>query len=243
MATEAVDALDPTLARTGERAERNLVVLHHDVAPDGTLGPGQIEMGPVVPEVVARFLSCDAKVQVLTYRQGRLVGINPAERTPNRATRRYLARRDQGCTHPLCTQRRWLHAHHIVHWTDNGPTEPANLLLLCPQHHRALHHGEFRIDGNPETGTLRFLDPFGTPIQPPDTNPPSGPAPPGSPPSGSDPPSAPPPGGASPPATDPPGVAPPPGTDLPRSAPPCDGPSPFTPPLAERLPSDSFTWN
>jgi hypothetical protein len=252
--------LDPTLARTGERSERNLVVLHHDVEPGGALGPGQIEMGPVVPEVVARFLSCDAKVQVLTYRLGRLVGINPAERTPNRATRRYLARRDQGCTHPLCAQRRWLHAHHIVHWADNGVTEPANLILLCPRHHRALHHGEFSIDGNPETGTLRFLDPFGTPIQPPDTQPPPDKPPPGppggqppggvspgSPPSGSDPPSAPPPGGASPLATGPPGSAPPGtaprGTDPPGDAPRCDQPSPFTPPLAERLPSDSFTWN
>ena len=68
----------------------------------------------------------------MTYRLGRLIGINPAERTPNRATRRYLARRDQGCTHPLCTQKLWLHAHHITHWTDDGPTSPENLTLLCP---------------------------------------------------------------------------------------------------------------
>jgi len=138
-------------------------------------------------------------VQVMSYRLGRLVGINPLERTPNRATRRYLARRDQGCTHPLCSQRRWLHAHHIVHWTDNGLTVPANLLLLCPYHHRALHQDEFSIEGDPEAGTVRFLDRFGTHIQPPGTDPPD------------------------------------------RS--PGDGPSPYTPPLAERLRSDSFTWN
>jgi hypothetical protein len=169
------------------------------------------------------------------------VGINPADRTPNRATRRYLARRDQGCTHPLCTQRRWLHAHHIVHWTDNGPTEPANLLLLCPQHHRALHHGEFRIEGDPEAGTVRFLDPFDRPIQPPDTSPP-----------GTDPPGGAPPGGAGP-RTDPscgaspggpsPGGVPRGGAPPPEEPPPGPEPSPFTPPLAESLPSDSFTWN
>ncbi len=132
MASEATDALDPALARTGHRDERNTVVLHHDVDPHGALGPGQLEHGPTVPDSVARFLSCDARVQVMTYRQGRLIGINPAERTPNRATRRYLARRDQGCTHPLCTQKLWLHAHHIKHWTDDGPTSPENLTLLCP---------------------------------------------------------------------------------------------------------------
>jgi hypothetical protein len=104
----------------------------------------------------------------MTYRLGQLVGINPAERTPNRALRRYLARRDQGCTHPLCTQKLWLHAHHIQHWTDNGPTLPRNLVLLCPTHHRALHHGQFSIEGDPENGTLAFHDPWGTPITPPD---------------------------------------------------------------------------
>lgn len=209
MAAEAADALDPTLARSGQRGDRNLVVLHHDIGPDGTAGPGQLEMGSVLPDAIARFLSCDARVQVMTYRLGQLVGINPAERTPNRATRRYLARRDQGCTHPLCSQRRWLHAHHIVHWADNGATTPANLLLLCPFHHRALHHGAFSIEGDPEAGTVRFLDRFGRPITPP--------------------------------GLDPPGDARPP--DRPPDHPPSPGQSPFTPPLAERLRSDSFTWN
>jgi len=148
---------------------------------------------------------------VMTYRMGQIIGINPTERTPNRATRRYLARRDQGCTHPLCTQRLWLHAHHIRHWTDGGPTLPANLTLLCPVHHRALHLGEFSIEGDPEAGTLRFLDRFGHPIAPPRLDPPPGTGPPhGHPPGG--------------------GTPPPP-------------PSPYTPPLAERLPSDSFAWN
>ena len=173
MASEAADALDPTLARSGQRGDRNLVVLHHDIDPHGTPGPGQLELGPVVPDPVARYLACDATVQVLTYRLGQLVGINPTERTPNRATRRYLARRDQGCTHPLCAQRRWLHAHHIVHWQHGGSTLPENLVLLCPTHHRALHHGEFSIHGNPEAGTLRFHDRWGQPIAPPALDPPA----------------------------------------------------------------------
>jgi hypothetical protein len=173
MATEATDALDATRARTGQPGDRTLIVLHHDLGPDGALGPAQLELGAVLPDTVARFLSCDARVQVLTYRLGQLVGINPTERTPNRATRRHLARRDQGCTHPLCIRRRWLHAHHIRHWEDGGATIPSNLVLLCPQHHRALHHGEFRIDGDPEAGTLRFLDRHGIPIEPPGLDPPA----------------------------------------------------------------------
>ena len=200
MARAATDALDATLQRTGQPGDRHHVVLHHDVDPDGTLGAGQLEFGAVVPDAIARYLACDATVQVYTYRLGQLVGIHPAQRTPNRALRRYLARRDQGCVQPLCPQRRWLHAHHIVHWEDGGPTVAANLVLLCPYHHRALHTGEFRIVGDPEAGTLRFLDRFGRPIGPPPPRPPGDP-------------------------------------------PPGDPPNAYTPPLAERLPFHSFTWN
>ena len=120
MATEATDALDRTLQRTGSPGDRHQIVLHHDVDPDGNLGTGQLHLGPVVPDPVARYLACDAQVMVATYRIGQLIGIHPTVRAPNRAMRRALERRDQGCVHPLCTQRRWLHAHHIQHWRDGG---------------------------------------------------------------------------------------------------------------------------
>ncbi len=178
MASEAADALDSTFRRTGTRGERNTVVLHIDVDQHGDVGPAQLENGPVLPDPVARYLSCDAQVQVMAHRLGQLVGIHPTHRTPDRAMRRYLARRDQGCTHPLCTQRLWLHAHHLVFWEHGGLTEPHNLVLLCPSHHRALHHGEFSIDGNPEARTLRFLDRFGQAIAPPGLDPPPGTRPP-----------------------------------------------------------------
>ncbi len=43
-----------------------------------------------------------------------------------------------------------------------------NLVCLCPTHHRQLHHGELTISGDPETGTLRFYDARGRPIEPPE---------------------------------------------------------------------------
>lgn len=99
---------------------------------------------------------------------GRLLGIIPAERTANPRLRRYLEDRDGGCVHPLCQQRRNLHAHHIWHWEDGGPTVPSNLVTLCRRHHRALHQGDWSIAGDPEAGTLRFRDAHGRPIEPPD---------------------------------------------------------------------------
>jgi hypothetical protein len=72
-----------------------------------------------------------------------------------------------------------------------------------------LHLGAFSIEGDPEAGTLRFLDPFGHPIEPPRLDPPPG---------------------SGPPEDRPPGDPPSP-------------PSPYTPPLAERLTADTFAWN
>jgi hypothetical protein len=167
LASEATDALDPTLARTGHRGERHKVVLHHDVDPDGTLGPGQLHLGAVVPDTVARYLGCDAEVMVAAYRAGQLLGITPTTRTVPRHLRRVIERRDQGCAHPLCGQTRWLHVHHLVFWHQGGRTVPSNLVCLCPTHHRELHEGLLSIDGDPDQGTLRFLDRRGTPIEPP----------------------------------------------------------------------------
>lgn len=171
LSSEACDALDPTFQRTGYRGERNQIVLHHDVDPGGRFGPGQLHLGPVVPDALARYLGCDAQVVVVAYRHGELLGITPTDRTPSRKVRRYLERRDQGCTHPLCSQRRWLQAHHLRHWEDGGPTEAWNLVMICSRHHNELHQGQFTIEGNPEDGTLRFLDSYGRPIEPPGTGP------------------------------------------------------------------------
>jgi hypothetical protein len=172
LAAEGLDSLDPTLARSGRRGERTKVVLHHDIDPHGVLGPGQLHLGAVIPDTVARFMACDAEVVVASYLAGQLIGIHPTERTVNRHLRRAIERRDQGCAHPLCTQARWLHVHHILHWAQRGLTIPSNLVCLCPTHHRQLHHGELTIDGNPEAGTLRFHDAQGRPIEPPDPGPP-----------------------------------------------------------------------
>jgi hypothetical protein len=53
--------------------------------------------------------------------------------------------RDGGCRFPGCTERRYVEAHHVVHWIDGGPTDLANLLLLCWRHHHAVHEGGFRM--------------------------------------------------------------------------------------------------
>jgi len=61
---------------------------------------------------------------------------------------------------PGCGRAHFLHAHHIVHWADGGPTDPDNLVMLCTTHHRVLHKRHWRILGDPH-GPLTFLRPDG----------------------------------------------------------------------------------
>ena len=61
--------------------------------------------------------------------------------------RRALLSRDRMCRFPGCGRTRQLVVHHIQHWAEGGPTEPANLVLLCRAHHRAVHEGGCRLEG------------------------------------------------------------------------------------------------
>src|SRR5215207_864250 len=95
--------------------DRNKVILHVDIEPDG-MGAGQLHLGSTVPEPLRRYLCCDADILAALYQAGHLIGITPTVRTVNRNLRRVIERRDQGCTHPLCAQKRWLHIHHLEFW-------------------------------------------------------------------------------------------------------------------------------
>ncbi|HEY6708632.1 MAG TPA: HNH endonuclease signature motif containing protein [Actinomycetota bacterium] len=68
----------------------------------------------------------------------------PAQRTA-------LAVRDGGCVFPGCSRPlAWCEAHHLWHWLHGGPTDLANMALLCRAHHRAVHEGGWRLQRQPD---------------------------------------------------------------------------------------------
>jgi hypothetical protein len=70
--------------------------------------------------------------------------VQPAQRTA-------LAVRDGGCVYPGCDRPLgWCEAHHLRHWLHGGPTDLANLALLCRAHHRAVHEGGWRLARGPD---------------------------------------------------------------------------------------------
>jgi Domain of unknown function (DUF222) len=67
------------------------------------------------------------------------------------AQRAALAVRDGGCVFPGCDRPLgWCDAHHLWHWIDGGPTDLANLAMVCRAHHRAVHEGGWQLTRGPD---------------------------------------------------------------------------------------------
>ncbi|MEZ0358062.1 HNH endonuclease signature motif containing protein [Mycobacterium sp. SA01] len=123
--------------------QRTTVVVHLDVDKR----TGELHLGPLLSDGDRHYLTCDATCEAWFERDGQPIGAGRTTRTINRRLRRALEHRDTTCAVPGCSATRGLHAHHIQHWENGGPTELHNLVLLCPFHHRAHHHGDITITG------------------------------------------------------------------------------------------------
>jgi hypothetical protein len=118
----------------------------------------------LAPDSVRR-LACDGRIEWVLESGGRPVGIGRRGRTVPSQLLRVLRHRDgAACRFPGCERRRWLKAHHLVHWARGGATDLDNLVLLCHAHHRLLHEGGWRTSGHPARD-LRFHDPGGRPVR------------------------------------------------------------------------------
>ncbi|KGI66299.1 HNH endonuclease [Mycolicibacterium rufum] len=130
--------------------QRTTVVVHVD-AKDAV---ASLHLGPMLDDADRRYLTCDATCEAWFHRDGRLIGAGRTTRTVNRRLRRALEYRDRTCVVPGCGATLGLHAHHLVHWEEGGPTELWNLALVCPYHHRAHHRGIITITGPADALTV-----------------------------------------------------------------------------------------
>jgi hypothetical protein len=126
------------------------VVVHVDVNQRAA----SLHLGPLLTDSERRYLLCDATCEVWFERDGQPIGAGRATRVINRRLRRALEHRHSTCAVPGCGATRGLHAHHIRHWEDGGPTELDNLVLVCPYHHRLHHRGVITIAGPAHTLTV-----------------------------------------------------------------------------------------
>lgn len=125
-------------------------------------GGEQTLAGHRVAPAIARRWACDIRASVMLEHEGHPADSGRDSRTVNRRLRRALHRRDHGqCRFPGCGAGSWLHAHHVVHWVDGGPTTLDNLVSLCGFHHHLVHEGEWSVALS--DGAIIWSGPDGTP--------------------------------------------------------------------------------
>jgi hypothetical protein len=86
-------------------------------------------------------LACDCKLsRIITDGHSQILDVGRATRVVSPAIWNALVARDKHCQWAGCTMPPgFCEAHHIVYWTNGGPTNLANLKLLCWYHHRQTH--------------------------------------------------------------------------------------------------------
>ncbi len=143
---------------------RPTMVVHVDfgwLSGSSEKGIGQIPGTGSVSRQVARRLACDANIVFsLDGHDGSILDQKRLRRSPTRAQRMEIARRDGGCRFPSCSFVDFTEVHHIRPWEKGGETNQSNLLTLCDRHHRAVHELGWSVEGDAE-GLMTFTGPHG----------------------------------------------------------------------------------
>lgn len=118
--------------------------------------------GDPLPVATVQRLCCEAAITTVVIDPDGTTTRIYEERTANRRQRRALAAIYATCAHPDCqvpfSQCR---IHHIVWWTNGGPTVLANMIPVCETHHHLLHEGGWSLEIDPDR-TVRWKRPDGT---------------------------------------------------------------------------------
>ncbi|MBP1160233.1 HNH endonuclease signature motif containing protein [Rhodococcus sp. PvR099] len=145
---------------------------HHERGHRGRRrGPAWMPwLGPISLDLAAQ-ISCDADITPITMNaDGNPIDVGRTTRLIPRKLRRALNARDCGCAFPGCGRpAAWTEGHHIQHWSNGGPTNLSNLVLLCRFHHTTIHRGDWTVhisktDGHPWFTPPRWIDPRRQPM-------------------------------------------------------------------------------
>jgi hypothetical protein len=148
--------------QAGERAHVMVAISLDDLKT----GIGKALLGDTgtISAAEARLHACDCMViPAVLGSHSEPLDVGRLRRLVPPGIRRALYLRDRGCAFPGCHRPpRHCQGHHIRHWSEGGPTELGNLVLMCAHHHRLLHRSgwEVRIaaDGLPEFLPPVWLD-------------------------------------------------------------------------------------
>lgn len=145
--------------------ERHQVVVHVDASALAQAKEGRCELddGPRVCADTARRLACDGSLVGMVEGSDGTLDVGRRTRAIPPSIRRALEAKEPCCQFPGCGNRKWVDAHHIVHWANGGKTKLDNLARLCSHHHRLVHEGGFSVARRGD-GELVVRRPDGRPV-------------------------------------------------------------------------------
>ncbi|MGB7859196.1 MAG: HNH endonuclease [Acidimicrobiia bacterium] len=118
----------------------------------------EVENGTAIGPGILDKIACVGSLEVIKVRDGEPLSIGRRSRVISKRLRRFVMHRDGGCTAEGCSSRYRLQPHHIVPWSEGGPTDADNLTTLCWFHHHVVVHGwGYQIDPKLGAGRIRFL--------------------------------------------------------------------------------------
>jgi hypothetical protein len=126
---------------------------------------GSLALGGTPSPEALRRMCCDAGViPAVLGGSGQPLDIGRRNRGIPESIRRAVQIRDRGCAHPGCDRpASWSEIHHVIAWSDGGPTSTDNCVMLCRVHHREVHTTGWGVriapDGIPEFIPPPWIDP------------------------------------------------------------------------------------
>ncbi|GAB3607010.1 HNH endonuclease signature motif containing protein [Conyzicola nivalis] len=124
---------------------------------------------PVSVQTIEQLVCSNGKSLVVMGEKGEPLYLYRGRRYFTEQQMQALAVRDGGCVWPGChSPSAWADGHHVREYErDHGPTNIDNGVLLCPHHHRMLHHSDYEmkmVGGRPYLIPPVFIDADRTPI-------------------------------------------------------------------------------
>ena len=125
-----------------------LVIADFDVLTQQLENP-RLADGSPIPLVELHRLALEANILPSIFdAKTQNMWLGRTRRTASDAQRIALIARDQRCVgcgaNPL-----WCRAHHITYWSNNGPTNIDNLVLVCDACHHKIHDDDWTINQHP----------------------------------------------------------------------------------------------
>ncbi|MGI8686936.1 MAG: HNH endonuclease signature motif containing protein, partial [Acidimicrobiales bacterium] len=132
--------LDHQRSQVGGRHRPHLnVVVDLEALEEGR--GGRVVDGPALDGATLSRMVCDCALhRVVMSGRSAVLDYGTSTRTIPAPLWSALVIRDEHCRFPCCDRpSRWCEGHHVIWVTAGGPTELANLVLVCSRHHHRLH--------------------------------------------------------------------------------------------------------